>query len=57
MKLEKKNQFELEKISGWFQTGKKSSSSSNSIFQTGELKNPVQIDKGPIYLCFKFEFF
>ena len=36
MKLEK-NQFELEKISSWFQTGKKSSSS-NLIFQTGELR-------------------
>ena len=32
-----KNQFELEKISSWFQTGKKSSSS-NSIFQTGEFE-------------------
>ena len=33
----KKINFKLEKISSWFQTGK-NSSSSNSIFQTGELE-------------------
>ena len=33
----KKINFKLEKISSWFQTGKKSSSS-NLVFQTGELE-------------------
>ena len=46
MKLEKKNQFELEKISSWFQTGKKNTVHETKYFKLENWKNPVQIDRG-----------
>ena len=46
MKLEKKNQFELEKISSWFQTGGKNPVHQTRYFKLEKWKNPVQIDRG-----------
>ena len=46
MKLEKKIKFELEKISSWFQTGKKNPVHHTQYFKLENWKNPVQIDRG-----------
>jgi hypothetical protein len=42
----KKNQFELEKISSWFQTGEKNPVYQTRYFKLENWKNPVQIDRG-----------
>jgi hypothetical protein len=46
MKVGKKNQFELEKISSWFQTGGKNPVHQTRYFKLEKWKNPVQIDRG-----------
>ena len=45
MKLEK-NHFELEKISSWFQTGKKNPVHQTRYFKLENWKIPVEIDRG-----------
>ena len=46
MKLGKKNQFELEKISSWFQTGKKNPVHQTRYLKLENWKNPALIDRG-----------
>ena len=48
-KLEKKIQFELEKISSWFQTGKKIQFHQTGYLKLENWKNPVQIDRGTLF--------